>query len=192
MLSFRSGDGILTAPDNQLGVRPSVPLTAEVGARLVKITPEQIPPGAIVTLYSSLVDGTEVIIGVLFGGTMLPAATPTPTPTPTPTRQPVAAPRPVLASVSHYSPLLAQAASNLPAEYDFVSDGLSAEERNILDWADSRLFTNENFLQSKWRPDNWPLDNGGQGASSEDQTKTGCRMRSHSQDRRSGWPRSRP
>ena len=41
---------------------------------------------------------------------------------------------------------------------DFVRDGLNAEEKNILDWADSRLFSNPAFLASKWGPDNWPSD----------------------------------
>ena len=41
---------------------------------------------------------------------------------------------------------------------DFVRDGLNAEEKNILDWADSRLFSNPAFLTSKWGPDNWPSD----------------------------------
>ena len=59
-------------------------------------------------------------------------------------------------SVAGYSPLLAEAASNLPADHDFVRDGISAEEREILDWADSRLFSNPNFLASQWGPDNWP------------------------------------
>ena len=57
-----------------------------------------------------------------------------------------------------YSPLLAQAASSLPAEHDLVTDGISSEERRILDWADSRLFSNENFLESQWGPENWPSD----------------------------------
>ena len=57
-----------------------------------------------------------------------------------------------------YSPLLARAASSLPAEYDFVSDGLSAEEQRLLDWADSRLFSNEAFLDSRWESDEWPFD----------------------------------
>ena len=39
---------------------------------------------------------------------------------------------------------------------DFVRDGLNAEEKNVLDWADSRLFSNPAFLASKWGPDNWP------------------------------------
>ena len=55
-----------------------------------------------------------------------------------------------------YSSLLAEATSSLTAEYDFLRDGLSAEEREILDWADSRLFSNPNFLASQWGPDNWP------------------------------------
>ena len=56
-----------------------------------------------------------------------------------------------------YSPLLAQAASSLPAEHDLVTDGISAEERRILDWADSRLFGNPAFLESGFGPDSWPM-----------------------------------
>ena len=56
-----------------------------------------------------------------------------------------------------YSPLLAEAASNLPAKYDFVRDGISADERRILDWADSRLFRNPAFLESGFGPDSWPM-----------------------------------
>ena len=56
-----------------------------------------------------------------------------------------------------YSPLLAQAASSLTAEYDFLRDGLSAVERRILDWADSRLFGNPAFLESGFGPDSWPM-----------------------------------
>ena len=41
---------------------------------------------------------------------------------------------------------------------DFVRDGLNAEEKNILGWADSRLFSNPAFQASKWGPDNWPSD----------------------------------
>ena len=91
--------------------------------------------------------------------TPTPAATPSPTPTPTisPTSTPSPTPTPsVHPELAGYSPLLAQAASSLPAEHDLVTDGLSVEEREILDWADSRLFSNENFLDSKWGPDNWP------------------------------------
>ena len=51
----------------------------------------------------------------------------------------------------------------MPPQYDFVSDGLSTEERDILDWADSRLFSNENFLKSQWGPENWPVSGHGQG-----------------------------
>ena len=61
-------------------------------------------------------------------------------------------------TLAGYSPLLAEAASTYPAKYDFVSDGLSAEEKRILDWADSRLFSNPNFAASKYGPDNWPSD----------------------------------
>lgn len=49
-----------------------------------------------------------------------------------------------------------QAVSNYPAKYDFASDGLSAEELQLLGWADSRIFSNPAFLASKWGPDNWP------------------------------------
>ena len=61
-------------------------------------------------------------------------------------------------SLAGYSPLLAEAASDLPAQYDFVGDGLSAGEKEVMDWADSRLFSNEAFLDSRWGPDNWPSD----------------------------------
>lgn len=49
-----------------------------------------------------------------------------------------------------------QAVSNYPAKYDFASDGLSAEERQLLGWADSRIFNNPAFLASKWGPNKWP------------------------------------
>ena len=62
---------------------------------------------------------------------------------------------PALAS---YSPLLIEAVSSYPAGLDFVGDGLSPDELEILDWADSRLFTNPNFLASRYGPDNWPSD----------------------------------
>ena len=62
---------------------------------------------------------------------------------------------PALAS---YSPLLVEAVSSYPSGLDFVGDGLSPHEQDILDWADSRLFTNPNFLASKYGPDNWPSD----------------------------------
>ena len=62
---------------------------------------------------------------------------------------------PALAS---YSPLLVEAVTSYPAGLDFVGDGLSAEELQILDWADSRLFTNANFLASIYGLDNWPSD----------------------------------
>ncbi len=95
-----------------------------------------------------------------------PAPTATVTPVPTPTLTPAPSPTPtpsVNPELAGYSPLLAKAASNLPSEYDFVSDGLNAEERDILDWADTRLFSNPAFLTSKWGPDNWPVTVPGQG-----------------------------
>ncbi len=111
--------------------------------------------------------------------TPIPAPTPTPTPVPTATRVPTATPLPAPSptatpsptptpsmnpALAGYSPLLTKAASNLPPEYDFVSDGLSAEERDILDWADTRLLSNPAFLASKWGPDNWPVAVPGQGS----------------------------
>ena len=94
--------------------------------------------------------------------TPTPTLTPIPTPEPTPTLTATATPSPtptpaVLSSVAGYSPLLARAASSLPAQYDFVRDGLSVEEREVLDWADSRLFGNPNFLESEWGPDGWTV-----------------------------------
>ena len=138
----------------------------KVGPRFVKITPEQLPDGSFVRLYSAMIDGYEVVTNALFEGNVRPAYTPTPTPIPPPTPTPTPPPplRPVLPSLQGYSTLLAEAASNLPPQYDFVSDGLTAEEREILDWADSRLFANPNFMSSKWGPDNWPLDGGGRGS----------------------------
>ena len=126
-----------------------------------------------------MVDGDEIVSNVLLEGDAQPAFTPTPTPippptqTPRPTRTPLPPQRPALPSVAGYSPLLAQAASNLPAKYDFVRDGLSPEERRILDWADSRLFSNPNFLESKWGPDNWPYTH-----SQESQSRYESAMRS--------------
>ena len=87
--------------------------------------------------------------------TSLPTSTPTPTPTATNTPVPTPSVDPALAS---YSPLLIEAVSSYPAGLDFVGDGLSPHEKNILDWADGRLFSNPNFLASKYGPDNWPSD----------------------------------
>ena len=165
VLSFRRGDATLRATYSDGNVGPgALSLRRKAGPRFIKITPEQLPPGSIIRLYSSLMDGDEVVSTVLLEGDALPAYTPTPTPTPTPpatqtprpTRTPLPPPRPALPTVAGYSPLLAQAASNLPAKYDFVRDGLNAEEKNVLDWADSRLFSNPAFLASKWGPDKWP------------------------------------
>ena len=87
--------------------------------------------------------------------TSLPTSTPTPTPTPTNTPVPTPSVDPALAG---YSPLLVEAVSSYPARLDFVGDGLSPHEKNILDWADSRLFSNPNFLASRYGPDRWPSD----------------------------------
>ncbi len=80
-------------------------------------------------------------------------ATPTPTAMPSPTATPTPAPatNPGLAG---YAPLLKEAVAGM----DFVRDGLNAEEKNVLDWADSRLFSNPAFLASKWGPDKWPSE----------------------------------
>ena len=61
-------------------------------------------------------------------------------------------------ALAAYSPLLVEAVTSYPAGLDFVGDGLSPDEKNVLDWYDSRLFTNPNFLVSKYDPDNWPSD----------------------------------
>ena len=84
-----------------------------------------------------------------------PTSTPTPAPTATNTPVPTPSVDPALAS---YSPLLVEAVSSYPAGLDFVGDGLSPHEQDILDWADSRLFTNPNFLASIYGPDNWTSD----------------------------------
>ena len=89
--------------------------------------------------------------------TPVPTGTPTPTPTPTPTNTPVPTPS-VDPALAGYSPLLVEAVTSYPAGLDFIGDGLSPDEKNTLDWADSRLFTNPNFLASKYGPDNWPSD----------------------------------
>ena len=83
--------------------------------------------------------------------TAMPSPTPSPTATPTPTPMPESATDPALTG---YAPLLKEAV----AEMDFVRDGLNAEEKNVLDWADSRLFSNPAFLASKWGPDKWPSE----------------------------------
>ena len=61
-------------------------------------------------------------------------------------------------ALANYSPLLVEAESSYPAGADFVGDGLSPDEKNILDLADSRLFANPNFLAGKHSPDNWPSE----------------------------------
>ena len=127
------------------------------------MTPEQLPQGSIVRLLSHIEDGVEVVDNVLFEGDVLPSYTPTPNPVPAPTATPrPTRPRPTpvaaLPTVSVYSPLLAEAASSLPTQYNFVHDGLSALKRELLDWADSRLYSNPAFLASKWGPDNWPWE----------------------------------
>ena len=89
--------------------------------------------------------------------TPTPTAVPTVTPTPTPTITPEPTPS-VNPALAGYSPLMIEAVSSYPAKFDFVSDGLTSQEKNVLDWADSRLFSNESFLASKYSPNNWPSD----------------------------------
>ena len=89
--------------------------------------------------------------------TQTPVPTGTPTPTPTPTNTPVPTPS-VDPALARYSPLLVEAVSSYPSGLDFVGDGLSPHEQDILDWADGRIFSNPNFLASKYGPDNWPSD----------------------------------
>ena len=81
--------------------------------------------------------------------TAMPSPTPSPTATPTLTSTPATNP-----GLEGYAPLLKEAVAGM----DFVQDGLNAEEKNVLDWADGRLFSNPAFLASKWGPDNWPSD----------------------------------
>ena len=81
----------------------------------------------------------------------MPTVTPRLTATPTPTLG-------LNPAVTQYAPLLAEAASSYRAGLDFVSDGLNPGEKRILDWADSLLFSNPAFLESKWGPDKWPAE----------------------------------
>ena len=64
-------------------------------------------------------------------------------------------PDPALAG---YSPLLVEAVSGYGDRLGFVSGSLTAEEKNILDWADSRIFSNESFNASEYGPANWPSE----------------------------------
>ena len=85
-------------------------------------------------------------------------STPTPippSPTPTNTPTPESTPHPELAD---YSPLIIDAHSAYSQTSVFFRDGITAKTKNILDWADSRLFSNENFQQSKYGTANWPSD----------------------------------
>ncbi len=43
-------------------------------------------------------------------------------------------------------------------DWGLVSDGVSASGKEVMDWSDSRLFSNGNFRESRWGPDNWPSD----------------------------------
>ena len=158
VFTFQRGGEVLAVEHDQPGRSPATlsVLRQFLERYVIGIVPERIPVGSIVRLSSSMVDGNETFAEVVFRGNPLPVPTPIPiaTPTPRPTRAPVT----VLPSVAGYSTLLAEAASSLPAEYDFVRDGLNTKERDLLDWADSRLFSNLAFLASEWGPDNWSLE----------------------------------
>ena len=160
-LSYRKG--VLSferAGETLFGESGSMTLRRKMGTGFISIAAEQLPERSFVSLYSRVDNGVEVVGSLLYDGSPLPAFTPTPTPippTPTPTSTPRPTSRPALPSLVGYSPLLAQAASNLPAKYDFVGNGLSAKERQLLDWADSRLFSNPAFLESEFSPDSWPV-----------------------------------
>ena len=87
--------------------------------------------------------------------TAIPTATPAPTATPPPTPIPVPTLDPALAG---YSPLLVEAVSGYTDRPGFVSGSLTAEEKQILEWADSRIFSNESFNASEYGPANWPSE----------------------------------
>ena len=59
-------------------------------------------------------------------------------------------------ALAGYSPLLVEAVSGYTDRANFVSGRLTSEEKEILGWADSRVFSNPNFLASKYSPGNWP------------------------------------
>ena len=94
--------------------------------------------------------------------TQFQTATPFPTsiPTPQPTTAPTATqdPTPTPLSLAGYSPLLIEAVSSYPDRPGFVSGSLTAEEKQILEWADSRIFSNESFNASEYGPANWPSE----------------------------------
>ena len=81
------------------------------------------------------------------------AATPRPTVPPLPPPTPSVDP-----ALAGYSPLLVEAMSNYQGSSDFVSGRLTSEEKKILEWADTRLFSNPSFMASKYSPSNWPSD----------------------------------
>ena len=113
-------------------------------------------PATSTTAPTSIPTPTPELTSTPTPASQLPAK-PTPTAMPSPTASPTATPTQKPATnpgLEGYAPLLKEAV----AEMDFVRDGLNAEEKNILGWADSRLFSNPAFLASKWGPDNWPSD----------------------------------
>ena len=118
-------------PQPALVAKPAKPVVRQVPTQVPTPTPSPKPTSTAIAF-----------------STFTPTATPTITPTPTVT--PTA--NPALVS---FSPLLIDAVSDMPAEFDFVSDGLSDEEIAILEVADSRLFGNPEFLASFLGPDNW-------------------------------------
>ena len=61
-------------------------------------------------------------------------------------------------ALAGYSPLLVEAVSGYTDRPGFVSGSLTAEEKQILEWADSRIFSNESFNASEYGPANWPSE----------------------------------
>ena len=81
VLTFRRGEGVLTARHGPrgAGLEPLRLLTPHGPGYLV-IRPNEIPMGSTVCLYSSMVDGREVVEVVLVEGTLEVPYTPTPAP----------------------------------------------------------------------------------------------------------------
>ena len=96
--------------------------------------------------------------------TSVPASTSIPTDTPYPTNTPTITvtltPEPPIidSDLTGYSSLLVEAVSGYQDRPGFVSGSLTSEEKQILDWADSKFFSNPAVLASKYSPNNWPSE----------------------------------
>ena len=147
------------APASTHTPRPApVPTDTPTSSPTATETPSPVPTQLPTATHTATATSTPVPTAT---ETPVPTATspPTSTPTPAPTATNTPVPTPsVDPALAGYSPLLVEAVTSYPAGLDFVGDGLSPEELEILDWADSRLFTNPNFLASKYGPDNWTSD----------------------------------